>query len=121
MEWVAAAERVLERQISDMKSSDLMGRHQWPGYHIQQNKEALTANPNIMKIPGAPQCLMLQGAALAVEEWECQEKIKIVGTALVSNAGEYVKNGTIDMISFWGSGAVAGKAMVETAVKLLKR
>ena len=80
-------------------------------------KEALTANPGIVGIQGSAMP-DVAGAALAVEEMGMSGKIKIVGTALVSNAGEYVKNGTIDMISFWDP-ALAGKAMVETAVKLL--
>jgi simple sugar transport system substrate-binding protein len=60
------------------------------------------------------------GAALAVEELGLAGKVKIAGTSLVSVAGKYVKNGTIEMISFWDP-ALAGKAMVELAVRVLDK
>jgi len=58
------------------------------------------------------------GAALAVEELGLQGKITIVGTSLVSVAGKYIEDGTIQMASFWDP-ALAGKAMVELALKVL--
>ena len=58
------------------------------------------------------------GAALAVEELGLAGKVKIAGTSLVSVAGKYVEDGTIDMISFWDP-ALAGQAMIELAVKVL--
>lgn len=80
-------------------------------------KEVLTANPEIVGIQGSAMP-DISGAALAVEEMGLSGKVKLAGTALVSNAGEYVRNGTIDMISFWDP-ALAGKAMIEAAVKVL--
>jgi len=58
------------------------------------------------------------GAALAVEELGLAGKVKIVGTSLVSVSGKYVREGTIDMISFWDP-ALAGKAMIALAQKVL--
>ncbi|AEV28049.1 ABC-type sugar transport system, periplasmic component [Sphaerochaeta pleomorpha str. Grapes] len=80
-------------------------------------KEVLTANPNIAGIQGSAMP-DVAGAALAVEELGLAGKVKIAGTSLVSVAGKYVKDGTIEMISFWDP-ALAGKAMVQLAVKVL--
>ena len=80
-------------------------------------KEVLTANPNIVAIQGSAMP-DVAGAALAVEELGLAGKVKIAGTSLVSVAGKYVEDGTIDMISFWDP-ALAGQAMIELAVKVL--
>lgn len=80
-------------------------------------KEVLTANPNIAAIQGSAMP-DVAGAALAVEELGLAGKVKIAGTSLVSVAGKYVKNGTIEMISFWDP-ALAGKAMIQLAIKVL--
>jgi simple sugar transport system substrate-binding protein len=80
-------------------------------------KEVLTANPNIVAIQGSAMP-DVAGAALAVEELGLAGKVKIAGTSLVSVAGKYVKNGTIEMISFWDP-ALAGKAMIQLAIKVL--
>ena len=59
------------------------------------------------------------GAALAVEEAGLQGKVKLVGTSLVSVSGKFVRDGTIDMISFWDP-AIAGYAMQEIALMVLE-
>lgn len=118
MEWVEAAETLQKETYPDMnKYGDLVETSDDQDTAYNKVKEVLTSNPNITGIQGSAMP-DVSGAALAVEEMGLSGKVKIVGTALVSNAGEYVKNGTIDMISFWDP-ALAGKAMVETAVKLL--
>lgn len=80
-------------------------------------KEVLTANPNIAAIQGSAMS-DVAGAALAVEELGLAGKVKIVGTSLVSVSGKYIKDGIIDTISFWDP-ALAGKAMIELAIKVL--
>lgn len=118
MEWVSAAETLQKEKYPDMKKyGDLIETSDDQDTAYNKVKEALTANPNITGIQGSAMP-DVSGAALAVEEMGMSGKIKLVGTALVSNAGEYVKTGTIDMISFWDP-ALAGKAMVETAIRLL--
>lgn len=118
MEWVAAAETLQKEKYPDMKKyGDLIETSDDQDTAYNKIKEVLSANPNIVGIQGSAMP-DVAGAALAVEEMGLSGKVKIAGTALVSNAGEYVKDGTIDMISFWDP-ALAGKAMVETAVKIL--
>lgn len=80
-------------------------------------KEVLKSNPNIAGIQGSAMG-DVAGAALAVEEAGLSGKVKIVGTSLVSVSGKYIKDGTIDMISFWDP-ADAGYAMNVLAQKIL--
>lgn len=118
MEWVKAGETLQQNQFPNMKRyGDLIETSDSQDTAYNKVKEALTANPGIVGIQGSAMP-DVAGAALAVEEMGLSGKVKIVGTALVSNAGQYVKDGTIDLISFWDP-ALAGKAMVETAVKVL--
>ena len=118
IEWVESAEALQKEKYQGMtKYGDLIETSDDQDTAYNKVKEVLTANPNIVGIQGSAMP-DVTGAALAVEEMGMSGKVQIVGTALVSNAGEYVKNGTIHMISFWDP-ALAGKAMVEAAVKLL--
>lgn len=80
-------------------------------------KEALTANPNINAI----QCAAMSetpGAARAVKELGLSGKVHIAGTSLVSVCGEYVEDGTVELMSFWDP-ALAGQAMIELAIATL--
>lgn len=80
-------------------------------------KEALTANPNINAI----QCAAMSetpGAAQAVEELGLAGKVHIAGTSLMSVCGQYVEDGTVELMSFWDP-ALAGQAMIELAVATL--
>lgn len=118
MEWVAAAEALQTEKYPDMsRYGDLIETSDDQDTAYNKVKEVLTANPNIVGIQGSAMP-DISGAALAVEEMGLSGQIKLVGTALISNAGKYVEDGTIDMISFWDP-ALAGKAMIETAVKVL--
>lgn len=118
MEWVEAAENYQKENFPDMsKYGDLVETSDDQDTAYNKVKEVLTANPEIVGIQGSAMP-DISGAALAVEEMGLSGKVKLAGTALVSNAGEYVRNGTIDMISFWDP-ALAGKAMIEAAVKVL--
>ena len=58
------------------------------------------------------------GIARAVDEMGMTGKVHIVGTSLVSVCGKYVRDGVIDMISFWDP-AAAGYAMNELALRIL--
>lgn len=118
MEWVQAAESLQKESFPNMaRYGDLVETSDSQDTAYNKVKEALTANPKIIGIQGSAMP-DVAGAALAVEELGLSGNVRIVGTALVSNAGQYVKDGTIDMISFWDP-ALAGKAMVETAVRIL--
>lgn len=118
IEWTTAAQEYAAENYPDLTMyGDLIESKDDQSTAYEKVKEALTANPNINAIMG---CSMTDasGAALAVEELGLAGQVKIVGTGLVSNAGDYVTSGTIDMITFWDP-ALAGKALIELAVKVL--
>ena len=83
----------------------------------EKTKEVLKANPNLAGYQGSGMS-EVAGAALAVEEAGLSGKVHIVGTSLVSVSGKFVREGTIDMISFWDP-AVAGYVMNTIALKVL--
>ena len=83
----------------------------------ERTLELLTAYPNLGGIQGSAMTTA-PGAGLAVEERGLQDQVVVVGTSLVSVAGQYLESGATDMIAFWDP-ALAGKAMNEIAVRLL--
>ncbi len=83
----------------------------------ERTLELLTAHPDIRGIQGSAMTTA-PGAGLAVEERGLQDQVVVVGTSLVSVAGQYLESGATDMIAFWDP-AVAGMAMNEIAVRLL--
>ena len=82
-------------------------------------KEALTADTK-HEIVGI-QCAAMSetpGAAQAVEELGLQGKVHIAGTSLMSVCGEYVEDGTVELMSFWGP-ALAGQSIIAHDVATL--
>ena len=117
-QWVDAAKALQEEKFPNMSQyGDKIETADDQSQSYDKVKEVLTANPNIVAIQGSAMP-DVAGAALAVEELGLAGKVKIAGTSLVSVAGKYVEDGTIDMISFWDP-ALAGQAMIELAVKVL--
>ncbi len=117
-QWVDAAKALQEEKFPEMKQyGDKIETADDQSKSYDKVKEALTANPNIVAIQGSAMP-DVAGAALAVQELGLAGKVKIAGTSLVSVAGKYVEDGTIEMISFWDP-ALAGKAMIELALKVL--
>lgn len=117
-QWVDAAKALQMEKFPGMSQyGDKIETADNQSTSYSKVKEVLTANPNIAAIQGSAMP-DVAGAALAVEELGLAGKIKIAGTSLVSVAGKYVENGTIEMISFWDP-ALAGKAMIQLAIKVL--
>ncbi len=117
-QWVDAGKALQEEKFPNMSQyGDKIETADDQSVAYNKVKEALTANPNIKAIQGSAMP-DIAGAALAVEELGLAGKVQLVGTSLVSVSGKYVKDGTIDTISFWDP-ALAGKAMIELAVKVL--
>lgn len=83
----------------------------------EKTLELLTAYPDLDGIQGSAMTTA-PGAGLAVEERGLQDQVVVVGTSLVSVAGQYLESGATDMIAFWDP-AMAGRAMNEIAVRLL--
>lgn len=117
-QWVDGAKAYQEENFPEMSQyGDKIETKDDQSVSYEKIKEVLTANPNIAAIEGSAMA-DVAGAALAVEELGLAGKVKIVGTSLVSVSGKYVREGTIDMISFWDP-AEAGKAMIALAQKML--
>jgi len=117
-QWVDAAKQLQQEKFPNMNHyGDKIETADNQSQCYNKIKEVLTANPNIKAIQGSAMP-DVAGAALAVQELGLQGKIAIVGTSLVSVAGKYIEDGTIQMASFWDP-ALAGKAMVELAIKVL--
>ncbi|OOB79448.1 MAG: LacI family transcriptional regulator [Epulopiscium sp. Nuni2H_MBin001] len=116
--WVDSAIALQQEKFPDMSLyGDKIETADSQETSYNKVKEVLTANPNIVGVQGSAMPDIV-GAALAVEELGLQGKVHLVGTSLVSDAGKYIKSGTIDTISFWDP-ALAGKAMIELAVRIL--
>ena len=84
----------------------------------ERTRELLAAHPNLRGIQGSAMTTA-PGAGLAVEEAGLQDQVAVVGTSLVSVAGQFLESGAVREIAFWDP-AMAGKAMNEIAVRLLR-
>ncbi len=83
-----------------------------------ETKKLLTSYPHIqglLTLGGAS----VVGSARAVEEANLGGTLKIVGNGLVSMGGEYLKRGTVQLLSFWDP-ADAGYAMNTLALMALE-
>ncbi len=84
----------------------------------RKTQELLAAYPNIKGFQGSSSNDPI-GIGQAIEEAGLQDKTAVVGTSLVSLAGDLLKSGAVDYISFWDP-KLAGEAMCTIAERLLK-
>ncbi len=117
-QWVDAAIAYQKANFPDMKQyGDKLESADDQNQSYEKVKEVLKADPSLAGFQGSGMG-DVAGAALAVSEAGLSGKVKLVGTSLVSVSGKFIKDGTIDMISFWDP-ADAGYAMNALALKLL--
>jgi simple sugar transport system substrate-binding protein len=83
-----------------------------------KTRELLTAYPELVGFQGSAMT-DVPGVGRAIQEAGKQDSTVVIGTSLVSVAGKYLEDGSIDMISFWDP-AMAGYAMNELALILLE-
>lgn len=83
----------------------------------RKTQELLVAYPNIKGFQGSSSNDPI-GIGQAIEEAGLEDRTVVVGTSLVSLAGNLLETGAVDSISFWDP-KDAGKAMVEIAIRLL--
>jgi len=118
MQWAEAGIAYQKANYPDMNlTADIIESQDMQEQAYQKVKEVITANPNLAGFQGGAM-QDVAGAAMAVDEAGLSGKVVLVGTSLVSVSGKYIKEGTIDMISFWDP-ALAGYAMNELALKVL--
>lgn len=117
-EWVDGAVAYQEANYPDMELvENKIEEFDDTQTAYEKTLELLTAHPDLGGIQGSAMTTA-PGAGLAVEERGLQDQVVVVGTSLVSVAGQYLESGATDMIAFWDP-ALAGKAMNEIAVRLL--
>lgn len=118
-EWVDGSTKVQAAKYPDMKLvSNKNETTEDSEKAYQKTKELLKAYPNLVGFQGSAMT-DAPGVARAIEEVGKNDSTFVIGTSLVSVAGQYLETGAIDMISFWDP-AEAGYAMNELALMLLK-
>ncbi|HUG62733.1 MAG TPA: autoinducer 2 ABC transporter substrate-binding protein [Methylomirabilota bacterium] len=83
----------------------------------RKTQEVLVSYPNIKGFQGSSSNDVV-GIGQAVEEAGLEDRTAVVGTSLVSLAGNLLETGAVDMIGFWDP-KLAGMAMSEVALRLL--
>ena len=118
VQWAEAGIQYAMDNCPDLKQyADIIESNDDQEQAYQKVKEVLKANPNLAAFQGGAM-QDVAGAAMAVDEAGLSGKVELVGTSLVSVAGKYITEGTIDMISFWDP-ALAGYAMNALALQVL--
>lgn len=118
MQWAEAAIAYQKDNYPDMNLyTDILESQDTQENAYQKVKEVLAAKPDLAGFQGGAM-QDVAGAAMAVDEAGLSGQVVLVGTSLVSVSGKYIKEGTIDMISFWDP-ALAGYAMNVLALKVL--
>ena len=118
-EWVDASVAYQEENYPDMEvvsNKNETTEDSENAYNI--TKQLLQSDPDIVGFQGSAMT-DAPGVARAIEEMGLQDSTNVIGTSLVSVAGQYLESGAIDKISFWDP-ALAGYAMNEIALKVLK-
>jgi len=117
-QWVDAAIEYQKQKYPNMKLvGDKNESNEDAATAYRKTQELLVAYPNIKGFQGSSSNDAV-GIGQAVEEAGLQDKTVVVGTSLVSLAGNLLKTGAVDEISFWDP-KDAGKAISSVALRLL--
>lgn len=118
-EWMDAAIAYAATTYPDMK---LVGDRQVTGSDqntsYAQMKQLLATYPDLKGIIGGD-ALDVVGAGQAVEEAGLQDSVSVLGTSIVSYAGDLLKTGAIDLVTTWDP-ADAGYAANKVALMVLQ-
>jgi simple sugar transport system substrate-binding protein len=118
-EWVDAGVAYQREKYPKMHDvADKIEDYEDQNKAYQKMKELLIAHPTLKGVQTSAMGTAA-GAGLAVEERGLQKQVAIVGTSLASVSGQYIKSGSVRMISFWDP-ALAGYAMNKIAVMMLE-
>ncbi|MDD6347173.1 MAG: autoinducer 2 ABC transporter substrate-binding protein [Lachnospiraceae bacterium] len=118
-EWVDAS---TEKQAAEYPNMELVSNKnettEDSDIAYSKAKELLAAYPDLVGFQGSAMT-DAPGVARAIEEAGKADSTYVIGTSLVSVAGQYLESGAIDEISFWDP-ALAGYAMNELALMMLQ-
>lgn len=118
-EWVDGSVAVQEEEYPDMELvSNKNETTEDSDVAYKKAKELLAAYPDLVGFQGSAMT-DAPGVARAIEEAGKADSTYVIGTSLVSVAGQYLESGAIDIISFWDP-ALAGYAMNEIALMMLQ-
>ena len=110
MQWVEAAIAYQQTKYPDMKH---VGGYNETSDDIRQSydkmKELMRRYPKLRGVQGSS-AVDVVGAGQAVEEAGLEDRFTVVGTSIVSYAGDLLQDGAIDVIAGWDP-AQAGYAM----------
>jgi simple sugar transport system substrate-binding protein len=116
MEWQLAAKAYQEAHYPKMRSLGIFESKETEAYTVF--KDLLKAYPTIRGVLGSS-ALDVVGAGQVIQEAGLNDQIAVVGTSIVSYAGELLKTGAVDIAMCWDP-ALAGYAACVVAYKLLK-
>ena len=116
MEWQLAAKAYQEQNYPKMRSLGIFESKETEAYTVM--KDLLKAYPTIRGVTGSS-ALDVVGAGQAIAEAGLQDVIAVVGTSIVSYAGELLKTGAVDLAMCWDP-ALAGYAACVLALKVLR-
>lgn len=118
-EWIDAAIARQKEQYPDMNLvTERIETYDDQSVAYEKARELIKTYP---ELKGMQSCASTTapGAGLAIEELGLEDEISLVGTSLVSQSGQYLESGAVDLIGFWDP-ALAAKAMNEIAVRVLE-
>lgn len=117
-QWVDAAIAYQKEHYPNMTLvGDKIETNEDAATAYRKTQELLVAYPNIKGFQGSSSNDPI-GIGQAIEEAGLQDRTAVVGTSLVSLAGNLLDTGAVDLISFWDP-KDAGKAISSIALKLL--
>lgn len=117
-QWVDAAIAYQKEKYPKMKLvGDKQETNEDAATAYRKAQELLVAYPDIKGFQGSSSNDPI-GIGQAIEEAGLEAKTTVVGTSLVSLAGNLLETDAVDSISFWDP-KLAGKAMCEIAVRLM--
>jgi simple sugar transport system substrate-binding protein len=118
-EWCDAGEALQREKYPNMQLvTDRLEDNEDTKTAYDKTRELLTAYPGLKAVQSSSMS-GTAGVALAIDEMGLQNQVAVVGTCLVSVAGDYLESGAADMISFWDP-ALAGYAMNKLALLVLE-
>lgn len=110
MAWVESAIKYQKQEYPDMQQvGDIIETQDDSQVAYERMKELLSAHPDIKGIQGSASTDVV-GVGQAVDEAGLNDEIAVVGTSVPNDARAGLKNGSIDLITFWDP-ADAGYAM----------
>lgn len=116
MEWQLAARDYQMAHYPRMRSLGIFESKEVEAYTVM--KDLLRAYPTIRGVLGSS-ALDVVGAGQVIQEAGLTDVIAVVGTSIVSYAGELLKTGAVDLAMCWDP-ALAGYAACVVAYKVLR-